>query len=1031
MLVIVRDITERTRLEADRQQAESALRESEATLRAVLEANIAAQTAALQVSEERFRSIFEQSPLGIVIADLNGRFTKVNECLCQLTGYSASELLECSFSDITHPADRPIQVESLQQLAQGQLPQFTAEGRYITKTGQSVWISITASALHNPTGAITGIIGMVKDISVRKQLETDRKESETQLRNLSERLSLAVKSGAIGIWEWDVVNNVLIWDDRMYELYGIPPSDRKATYQTWCRGLHPDDLQEAETAIQKALEGEKEFDIEFRVLRPDGAIRTLKASGLVQRDEQGTPQRMIGINFDITQRKQVETDLRKSEQWLNQFSRQVAATIYTLVRNQEGRNWFEYISCAIEAICEVSATELLENSSLLFAQFHPDDLPDYLKAVNRSTHELSPFLYEWRIITPSGKLKWLRATANPEQRPNGAIAWYGVVLDVTDRKQIEITLQQQVNKERFFSTIIQRIRSSLDLDTILSTAVADARQILQVDRVIVYQLLEDGNGEVVAESIAAAQRSMLKFLFPPEALSPDCYSRYVQGQVCTVSHHQPGTDQNCLISYMEEFGIYAQLAVPIGHQDDAKLWGLLIAHQCDRPRQWQAWESELMQQLAGQLTIAIQQSQLYNELQETNCHLTLATKLKDEFLANMSHELRTPLNAILGMSEGLQECVFGSLTERQQRAIATIERSGRHLLELINDILDLAKIEAGKLGLQHTTVSLTHLCESSLTFVRHQAVQKQIQLSLTVQTHVSQLLVDECRLRQILINLLNNAVKFTPAGGSVILVVQQENSEPYPHVPLLSVTTATQTEWISFCVIDTGIGIAAQDMGKLFQSFVQIDSSLNRQYAGTGLGLALVRRITELHGGTVSVSSEVGQGSCFTVRLPYAVVLETTSVNDIMANQQPFLPGLPAPEAVSPAPGFQSPLILLAEDNQANIDTVSGYLESHGYRVVLAMDGQEAIALAQQHQPDIILMDIQMPGMDGLQAIHHIRELPHLINVPIITLTALVMPGDREKCLLAGANEYLTKPVKLKQLVATIKQFLDQRESLF
>ncbi|MBE9067585.1 response regulator [Leptolyngbya cf. ectocarpi LEGE 11479] len=384
-----------------------------------------------------------------------------------------------------------------------------------------------------------------------------------------------------------------------------------------------------------------------------------------------------------------------------------------------------------------------------------------------------------------------------------------------------------------------------------------------------------------------------------------------------------------------------------------------------------------------------------------------ANQSKSTFLANMSHELRTPLNAILGMTEVLQEKVIGQINAQQLKALQIIERGGSHLLELINDILDLAKVESGLVELEYSPVAATYLCKSSLTFVKEQSLNKQIQLHQNVPSHLPDIVVDERRIRQVLINLLNNAVKFTLEGGHVTLEV----------TPLLPDETRHQ-KYLRFTVTDTGIGIAPDALKKLFQPFVQIDSALNRQYEGTGLGLALVKRIVELHGGQVAVTSEVGVGSCFTIELPYNVSKFSNPISPTAPDSSPVAPEIEQPTI--------APLILLAEDNDANILTLSSYLRAKGYRIQVAKDGQATIELAQAELPNLILMDIHMPGMDGLMAIQHIRQLPVLSEVPIIALTALAMAGDRERCLEAGANLYLSKPVKLKQLILSIQKLLTQ-----
>jgi PAS domain S-box-containing protein len=411
----------------------------------------------------------------------------------------------------------------------------------------------------------------------------------------------------------------------------------------------------------------------------------------------------------------------------------------------------------------------------------------------------------------------------------------------------------------------------------------------------------------------------------------------------------------------------------------------------------------------------IELHQANDRLKSNNIELERATRLKDEFLANMSHELRTPMNAILGMSEILQEQIFGPLNERQLKHITTIERSGEHLLSLINDILDVSKISAGKLELDISSVNVATLCQSSLVFVKQAAHDKQIDLEVQLPPTPVQIAVDERRMRQVLINLLNNAVKFTPAGGRVTLRVTQLKNN-------------ADIEGLELAVIDTGIGIASTDQQKLFQPFVQLDSSLNRQYEGTGLGLTLVKQIVELHNGTIILESEVGQGSCFVVRLPH--IWCSLSEHQVTQSIDSLIP--PSSLLAEEPLNASSPLILLAEDNLDNISTFSNYLIAKGYQLLVAENGLEVLAIlnggtpaqVQPVLPDIILMDIQMPKMDGITAISHIRKMPEFDDIPIIALTALAMAGDRERCLATGANDYLTKPVKLQELHRTIQQYL-------
>jgi signal transduction histidine kinase len=386
------------------------------------------------------------------------------------------------------------------------------------------------------------------------------------------------------------------------------------------------------------------------------------------------------------------------------------------------------------------------------------------------------------------------------------------------------------------------------------------------------------------------------------------------------------------------------------------------------------------------------------ELSAANAELARAVRLKDEFLASMSHELRTPLNGILGLSEALQEEIYGDLTAKQQESLHIITASGTHLLGLINDILDLAKIEAGKIELTFAPVELVVVAQASLRLISQMAHQKNLHVVSSIDTAVGVLQADARCLTQILVNLLSNAVKFTPTGGTIGLDIVGDAAEHVVH----------------YTVWDTGIGIAEDDQARIFQPFVQLDGRLARHYAGTGLGLALVAQLVDLHSGSIAATSIVGQGSRFTVTFPW---------NEIRMEKGETVDKLPGTDggASPPAGQIRQARILVVDDNPANLAMVADYLNVKGYAVVVAHEGAEAVAQTREIHPDVIVMDIQMPGMDGLEAIRCIRADPTVATVPIIALTALAMPTDRKQCLAAGADDYLSKPVSLRALVMALE----------
>ncbi len=439
---------------------------------------------------------------------------------------------------------------------------------------------------------------------------------------------------------------------------------------------------------------------------------------------------------------------------------------------------------------------------------------------------------------------------------------------------------------------------------------------------------------------------------------------------------------------------------------------------------------EIAWAVADQVAIALHQSLLHEqirnhaaeleervrerttELREVNKQLVRVSQLKDEFLANMSHELRTPLNAILGYSETLQAGLYGDLTPKQIRSIDTIHESANHLLALINDILDISKSVADKLEMDIRLVSAVSVSEAALRMVKHNAQKKNIKVNVNFDKAVDQIQADELRLKQILVNLLSNAVKFTQDGGEVGLEVVGDS----------------ENERVEFVVWDTGIGISDDQMADIFEPFVQLDNDLSRQQAGTGLGLVLASRLTELHNGTLSLESEVGLGSRFTVSLPWKGPLDSVAA-DLPAVE--FVAGSPnsndkAPSlSVSAHPNpVDGPTILLAEDNENLIEIYADYLKTGAYRVVVARNGLEALAVAQKEEPNLILIDVQMPKMNGLEVMRNLRAIKRFSKVPIIALTANVLPADKERCLKAGATDFLGKPSSMAKIMAMVEKYI-------
>jgi len=380
-----------------------------------------------------------------------------------------------------------------------------------------------------------------------------------------------------------------------------------------------------------------------------------------------------------------------------------------------------------------------------------------------------------------------------------------------------------------------------------------------------------------------------------------------------------------------------------------------------------------------------------------------AARAKSEFLALMSHELRTPLNGVLGFAELLSGT---RLDEEQQEYAKTILDSGNHLLDVVNDILDFSSIEKGRMQIEAAPIVIATLAEATCRAIRKAAADKGIEFRCVLAEGIPEKITgDSRRIRQILTNLLGNAVKFT-REGAVSLVIAPASGEGF--------------RALDFSVEDSGPGIAQETLGQLFKPFSQADSTVSRQFEGTGLGLAISRRLAEAMGGTLGVESTPGVGSKFTFRFP-------------LENPPPPLPkdltdAPPATDAVPEAAGTAKPpegsLILVVEDDAANRLLAGKMLEHLGCRVEFAVNGEEAVEAFASGKYSAILMDMQMPVMDGMEATRRIREIETGPRTPIVALTANVMPGDREMCLEGGMDEFLTKPFKLEDLKRMLARFL-------
>jgi PAS domain S-box-containing protein len=680
---------------------------------------------------------------------------------------------------------------------------------------------------------------------------------------------------------------------------------------------------------------------------------------------------IISTALDITEHKRAEAELRLYGEIMTNVSEGIV-----LVRKQDMS--IVYANPKFEEMFGYDEGELIgKNISIMNAptQESPGQVTQEIENALRETVPWSGEIYN---IRKNGETFWCFANITSFDHPNYGKVWISTQQDITARKLAEAQLRQSEEKYRLLSG---------ELETHVRQRTAEVQDLYDNAPTGYHSLDAQGRFTQVNQT----EQDWLGY--DREELIGRPFTDFVTAS---------GVE-----TFLENFPLFKQLGrisnleFEMIRRDGTTFPVLLNATAILDPHgNYLTSRSTVIDNTERKKAeIALLMSR--DELRIAYAALEKASRTKDEFLANMSHELRTPLNGILGMSEILLEGLRGPLNERQQKLVHAIDDSGHHLLSLINDILDLSKIEAGQLEIHPETVSLNKVCMDSLAFIRESAIKKGLAVDFQSATPALKILADERHLKQILINLLSNAVKFTSSPGRILLDVE-----------------ANQTQGrIELSVSDTGIGISAADLQRLFQPFTQVDSSLSRQHEGTGLGLALVKRLAELHGGSISVTSETGQGSCFTVSLPWQ--------QDQIVQETRLWPDTENFKLLSPEDqGRMQGTVLLAEDTETNILTMGDYLESVGFKLVYARTGHEALIQAAEYLPDVILMDIQMPEMDGLEATRRLRADRRFANTPIVALTALVMPGDRERCLEAGATVYISKPIQLSQLANLIRDFL-------
>ncbi|PZV14604.1 MAG: hypothetical protein DCF22_08660 [Leptolyngbya sp.] len=1007
-----------------------------------------------QFDQLRFQaSLLNQVCNAIIATDLQGSIIHWNAYAETLYQWQAAEVMGKEILAVLKPMQDQAKGQTIaRQMVSQVFKSELWEGELILhrKDNSQFWAEVKNTLLRDDRDRPIGFVGISVDITERKQAQAALAH-QAAILNAQAKYRSIFENATEGIFQTSPDGHYLSANHALASLYGYAsPEELIAHLTTIEHQLYVDPDQRAE--FLKIMQGQGSVsEFESQVYRRDSSKDSFTNRSVIWVSENahcvyGDTGEILyyeGTVSEITQRKHAEQQLQQQaerERLLGAIALQIHQSL----------DLEEILHCTVDEIRQFLHTDRVlvyrfdaQHGVLVAASVDSEWALDTQHTAHQIWYRNNHALYEQgqiyvvdditqQNLSPSYlafmqqiqvKAKLVVPLSQGEQIW-GVLAvhqccavrhWQAFEIDLVQKLAVQVAiaiqqaqlfsqLQHQAQREQLLNQLGRAVNSSLDPDHILQEIVDRTGESFGVDRVLMFTI----------NDVICARNEWLSNPTVPSLINhtfsaldwtdlADPNSDFNQGRTFYIFDMAQLAATPGRQAQVNDGQTLSVLCAPIFIHE--KLFGALSLHTTTCYRTFTVEEVQFLRRMADQTAIALYNAQSYEyleqlvqqrtqELEQEKRVSEAANRAKTEFLATMSHELRTPLNAVLGLSQILQREIFGSLSPKQLEYINHIHNSGEHLLTLINDILDLAKVEAGRETLIPTVLAAHDLCHYCLTMVQEQATLQGLQLISQLDDDAKFCTADERRLKQMLLNLLSNAVKFTPAG-TVSLIVHK------------------QPQGISFTVADTGIGIPADKLNLLFQPFSQLDSQLTRNYAGTGLGLALTRKLARLHGGDISVSSALGAGSEFTLFLP-----------DVPMESPPRSPSLSQNPQI-----FQSQQstgrILLVEDDGVSATLLQDYLKAIGYQVDALCDGEDLLLRVRRSNPNLILMDVQLSRtLSGLDLLKQLRSQPDLQDLPVIIVTAMAMTGDRENFLAQGATDYLSKPLDIVKLELLLIKYL-------